>query len=113
MIKTWPQAEFMVGRVYAREIESDEYECATCVPIGHMSGQVGVYINGEKMTPIDSETRSVVDTATAARHLNRRPQTLRAWSCAGNGPIKPIRINGRLAWKVADLKALLSGQVVG
>ena len=27
--------------------------------------------------PLDSETRAGVDTATAAHHLNREPQTLR------------------------------------
>lgn len=47
-------------------------------------------------------------TADAAKVLNRRPQTLRKWACLENGPIHPIRINGRLAWRVADLQALLN-----
>jgi len=53
------------------------------------------------------ETRSAVDTACAAWQLNRRPQTLRCWAAYENGPIRPIRINGRLAWKTADLRSLL------
>lgn len=59
--------------------------------------------------PLDSETRSAVDTATAAHHLNRRPQTLRGWACLENGPIRPLRIHGRLAWPVADLRRLVGG----
>ena len=53
------------------------------------------------------ETRIVVDTATAAFHLNRRPQTLRAWACYEDGPIRPKRVNGRLAWPVATLRSIL------
>lgn len=57
--------------------------------------------------PLDSETRETVETAAAAFHINRRPQTLRAWACLENGPIRPLRIHGRLHWKVADLRRLL------
>ena len=58
---------------------------------------------------LDSETRTAVDTETAAFHLNRRPQTLRAWACLGTHPdvLKPVRISGRLAWPVAGLRAVL------
>jgi hypothetical protein len=51
----------------------------------------------------------VVPTDQAAAALNRRPQTLRKWACLDNGPIRPMRINGRLAWRVSDLQTLLSG----
>lgn len=34
--------------------------------------------------------------------INRRPQTLRRWVCLEDGPIRPIRINGRLAWRVRN-----------
>ena len=51
----------------------------------------------------------VLPTNEAAPLINRAPQTLRKWACLENGPIRPIRINGRLAWKVSDLQALLSG----
>jgi hypothetical protein len=51
----------------------------------------------------------VLPTSEAAAAINRRPQTLRRWACLEDGPIRPIRINGRLAWKVSDLTALLEG----
>lgn len=54
---------------------------------------------------------AVLPTNEAAAAINRAPQTLRKWACLENGPILPIRINGRLAWKVADLQSLLSGGV--
>jgi len=54
---------------------------------------------------------SVLPTDEAAAAINRAPQTLRKWACLENGPIRPIRINGRLAWKVTDLQALLNGGV--
>jgi hypothetical protein len=59
--------------------------------------------------PIEQETRSHVETACAAFHLTRKPQTLRFWASSASGPIRPRRINGRLAWAVADIKRLLSG----
>lgn len=58
-------------------------------------------------TPLELETRPAVDTAAAAYLLNRRPQTLRGWACREDGPLRPIRVNGRLAWRVADIRALL------
>ena len=48
-----------------------------------------------------------VDTAHAAYLLTRRPQTLRAWACLENGPLRPVRINGRLAWPVSELRRVL------
>jgi len=59
--------------------------------------------------PLELETRAAIPTDAAAYHLNRKPQTLRAWGCLGHGPIRPIRINGRLAWPVASIRALLNG----
>jgi hypothetical protein len=59
--------------------------------------------------PLSAESRITVDTATAAFHLNRKPQTLRGWACHGDGPIRPLRIHGRLAWPVADLIRLQRG----
>lgn len=55
------------------------------------------------------EQRETVNTDTAAAHLDRKPQTLRTWACKENGPIRPLRINGRLAWRVADLRKLMKG----
>lgn len=57
--------------------------------------------------PLELETRTAISTNNAAFHLNRKSQTLRAWACLENGPIKPVRINGRLAWSVAEIKNLL------
>lgn len=57
-------------------------------------------------TPLAQETRSAIPTSEAAHHLNRSNATLRIWACKG-GPITPLRINGRLAWPVAELKRLL------
>lgn len=51
----------------------------------------------------------IVPTDQAAQIINRRPQTLRRWACLEDGPIRPVRINGRLAWRVSDLCDLLSG----
>lgn len=57
--------------------------------------------------PLEKETRVGVTTSEAAHHLNRSAQTLRMWACRENGPIRPIRINGRLLWPTADLRRLL------
>lgn len=54
--------------------------------------------------PLESVTRPTVETAAAAFYLNRRPQTMRIHACMETGPIRPIRINGRLAWPVNELK---------
>lgn len=53
----------------------------------------------------------LLPTSEAAAAINRAPQTLRKWACLENGPIRPIRINGRLAWPVSDLLSLLNGGV--
>jgi hypothetical protein len=52
----------------------------------------------------------ILPTNEAAATINRTPQTLRKWACLENGPIRPIRINGRLAWRVSDLQLLLNGR---
>lgn len=66
----------------------------------------------QSFTPLAQETRSAIPTDAAAHHLNRQPQTLRSWASREQGPILPVRINGRLAWRVSDIQALLSGEVV-
>ena len=68
--------------------------------------------HGAAFPPLNLETRSAVTTEAAAYYLNRKPQTLRAWACFENGPLRPIRINGRLSWRVADIQAVLNGAVV-
>jgi len=59
----------------------------------------------------ESVTCPAVDTESAAYYLNRKPQTLRSWACYENGPIRPTRINGRLAWSVAALRNLIGGDI--
>jgi len=53
------------------------------------------------------ETRSGLPTHEAAFHLNRAQQTLRLWAMREDGPLRPMRINGRLSWPVADLRRVL------
>jgi hypothetical protein len=65
-----------------------------------------------ELVPLVREVRVALSTQEAARHLNRKPQTLRVWAMDGSGPIQPIRVNGRLAWPVAQIKQLLGGSYV-
>lgn len=57
--------------------------------------------------PLEAVTRPAVDTATAAYYLNRAQQTLRIWACKENGPVRPVRVNGKLLWPVAELRRLV------
>lgn len=61
------------------------------------------------MATKNEQLPEVLPTAPAAESINRQSQTLRKWACTGTGPIKPVRIHGRLHWKVSDLMALLNG----
>lgn len=79
-----------------------------------MEARHGNYPNPERLAhlersfpPLSLETRDIVPTSVAAYHLNRREQTLRAWSCMDTGPIRPVRLNGRLGWRVADIRRLV------
>ena len=69
-------------------------------------------VANQNFTPLALETRPAINTAQAAHYLSRQPQTLRAWACLENGPLRPIRIQKRLAWKVSDIRALLNGEAV-
>lgn len=60
-----------------------------------------------KFQSIEEITLSAIPTEQAAFYLNRRPQTLRIWAMKENGLIRPIRINGRLAWPVKEIKKVL------
>jgi hypothetical protein len=57
--------------------------------------------------PLDLVNKPNLTTAECAFYLNRRPQTLRGWACLENGPMRPIRIHGHLAWPVSELKRVL------
>lgn len=61
-------------------------------------------------TSLNFESRANLPTPEAAFHLNRAEQTLRMWAMRENGPLRPIRINGRLAWPVAELRRVLQVQ---
>lgn len=56
-----------------------------------------------------NETRSTVDTATAAHHLNYSKQTLLSWAFQKKSPLQPIRIEGarKLQWRVADIRKMI------
>lgn len=70
----------------------------------------------QAIAPIDVKLAArgiepILTTEEAAAALNLKPQTLRKWACLENGPIRPVRIARRLAWKVVDIQALLGGGV--
>jgi hypothetical protein len=73
----------------------------------------GAYMEPLSITaiPLEREARANLPTPEAAFHLNRAQQTLRLWAMRENGPIRPIRVNGRLAWPVAELRRILQVQV--
>ena len=56
---------------------------------------------------LEQVTRPAITTREAAHYLNRAEQTLRIWASKENGAIRPIRINGRLAWPTAEIKRVL------
>lgn len=60
-----------------------------------------------ELVPLAHEARTAIPTREAARHLGRASQTLRCWAMRDTGPIRPIRVHGRLAWPVAELRRLL------
>jgi hypothetical protein len=62
-------------------------------------------INDTLVNP--SALPQVLSTDEAAAAINRRPQTLRKWACLENGPIRPVRIHGRLAWLAEDIRSLI------
>ena len=66
-----------------------------------------VLMKSNQFVPLEHETRTAIPTDAAAFYLNRKTQTLRAWACLENGPLRPIRINGRLAWSVSKIRELL------
>jgi len=61
----------------------------------------------QQFTPLELENRPTVDTAAAAHYLHLACQTMRIYACKENGPLRPLRINGRLHWVTADIRRLL------
>ena len=60
-------------------------------------------------TNLATELRAGLPTPEAAFHLNRKNQTLRIWAMRETYPpgLKPMRVNGRLSWPVAGIRAAL------
>lgn len=96
-----------------RESENMEAETSTAPHSFPNAANLAHLEKGSRLTvgatfpPLELVTRPTVDTAAAAYYTNRQQQTLRGWACHEDGPIRPIRINGRLAWPVAQLRTLL------
>ena len=61
----------------------------------------------QQFPPLELVNRPTVPTEQAAHYLQRRPQTLRGWACKEDGPLRPVRIHGRLGWPVAAIRQLL------
>lgn len=62
---------------------------------------------GSDHEPLECVTKPNVSTTKAAYYLDRKVDTLQKWARSGTGPIRPLRVNNRLAWPVAELKRLL------
>lgn len=60
-----------------------------------------------QITPLAQELRTALTTKEAAIQLGRAEQTLRMWAAYESGPIKPLRVHGRLAWPVTEIKRVL------
>lgn len=73
----------------------------------HHSSEARMGTTAAPFPPLELENRPTVATDRAAYYLNRQQQTLRGWACREDGPLRPMRINGRLAWKTEDLRKLL------
>jgi hypothetical protein len=56
---------------------------------------------------VREEKRETVPTDTAAHYVNLKAKTLRDRWARGKGPIQPVRVNGRLHWRTADLRRIL------
>jgi hypothetical protein len=65
-------------------------------------------ITRETNETADGSIPAILTTKQAAAALNRKPQTLQKWASLGIGGITPVRINGRLAWRASDVRALLA-----
>ncbi len=66
--------------------------------------------NAVQLIPLAQETRAALPTREAAAHLNRAQQTMRIWAMREH-PIKPLRVNGRLAWPTDKIRELLGVEV--
>lgn len=77
--------------------------------IHHSSPTAQAAVLPADFVPLHLETRTHVNTRLLCVHVDRKEQTARAWASTETYPacLKPVRINGRLNWPVAGIKALL------
>jgi hypothetical protein len=80
---------------------------STPLPLGNTSNNVDSNLEFPRLETI---TKPQLTTKEAAFYLNRAQQTLRCWAMQDKGVIRPIRVNGRLAWPVSDIKNILGVQ---
>lgn len=65
---------------------------------------------GAHFLPLEQVTKPNLTTEEAAFYCDRAEQTMRMWACKQPAGVpRPVRINGRLAWPVAAIRALLNG----
>lgn len=62
---------------------------------------------GVGLVGVQASALRTLTTAEAADLLRRQPATLQRWGREGGGPLQPVRVNGRLLWREADVRRLL------
>lgn len=79
----------------------------------HSADARRAFSESQRFPPLEMVSRPTVPTEQAAYYLNRRPQTMRGWACGETYPegLRPVRINGRLGWPVAGIRAALGVKV--
>ena len=87
-----------------RESENMETTTNLCIQTKHEATDPQKFT--AQYLPLELVNKPNLTTAECAFYLNRQPQTLRGWACLENGPIRPRRISGLLAWPTAEVKAL-------
>lgn len=78
--------------------------------VTHHNPGAGRAAGTQQFPPLELVNRPTVPTQQAAYYLNRKQQTLREWAMTGK-VIRPTRINGRLAWPVAEIRRVLGVEV--
>lgn len=57
--------------------------------------------------PLEEIQKPLIDTRAAAYYLMAQEQTMRSWAARGVGPIRPVKIGGRLRWRTSEVKKLV------
>ena len=82
-----------------------------CCHANHLLKDAFMANSNQIFPSLENLTQTSVKTEQAAFYLMRSAQTLRVWAMGKKKtPITPTRINGRLAWSVADIRCLLGVQ---